>query len=69
MLPKVEKDGIHCNCTCPHLKEKLDNRGGFSATCGITGKDLIFYDFWIAMECALMIILKEEEEINDSQRS
>lgn len=43
-------DGIHCG-DCPHLKPYGDQYD-LTAKCDLMGKDLMWYDYWLA-ECSI----------------
>ena len=49
LVPVVCPDGVHCG-ECPQLQPYGDQKD-LQAKCGLTGKDLMWHDYWIASEC------------------
>ena len=47
--PIICKDKIHCGGDCPNLNAYGDEYD-FTAKCVLSGKDLMWHDYWIA-EC------------------
>ena len=63
MRPKTVNDTF-----CPYDCEGLQIYGKeeyVTARCKITGRDLVWYDFWIATECSFIVFLENEEEVWD----
>lgn len=61
MHPKIVNNTFchhKCEYLLPYGKEE-----DLTAKCAITGKNLMWYDFWIATECSFILFLEDEEEI------